>query len=434
MAVVGALACQKNSYLKTLSTVVLSCKEYQPPKKATKKKKKNNKKNNKGKKEPENDSKPETLYEVELKDTVLFPEGGGQPSDTGFLIVGKDKEEETIPVRHVSREGLKAEHFITKPLDVGTKVSMKVDWDRRFDHMQQHTGQHLLSAILDKWELPTLGWKMGDEVDYIEIGRKLEEEEVTKLTSQVNDLITKNIPVTVEIPDPEDVTKTKMPKDYDMENGVLRVVHIGDIDANPCCGTHLCSTAQIKALALLGQEKVRKTHYRLNFICGDRLVNFVRKSDGILEQLAKEMSCQKEMLPESVKNLVSEHRQLQSKENKLMKEVAEYQAESLKKQFVAKKDAIVCYHRIDADLPFISQIARDLGDLGDGTAALFTTQTDKTGAIIVVGKRVNEVVSYLKEHISTLKGGGKTRFQGKVGEYQKGELSSALKYLKGLNQ
>ena len=125
--VVGALACQRNSFLfKGFKTEVLSC--------------------------TETTSKDKPKYEVELKDTILFPEGGGQPSDSGYFKIINDEVEVAepvlIPVLSVIRKGLHAIHHINEKIESGTKIEVIVDEEKRMDHMQQHSGQHLLSAIL----------------------------------------------------------------------------------------------------------------------------------------------------------------------------------------------------------------------------------------------------------------------------------------------
>ncbi len=117
-------ACQRNSYLKELKSVVASC------------------------------VKIADKYHVILDDTVLFPEGGGQPDDRG--LIGD------VAVERVTRQGNKAVHVLQDPLIEGESYHCKIDWERRFDHMQQHSGQHLLSAIADqKYGFKTTSWDLG---------------------------------------------------------------------------------------------------------------------------------------------------------------------------------------------------------------------------------------------------------------------------------
>ena len=139
-AMVGALACQRNSFLfGGFKTLVVSC-------------------------EPKKDKKGKTEgYEIELQDTILFPEGGGQPSDSGFLkIIEEDGDSSVIRkilVSHVSRSGLHAKHHVSAHIEPGTTIEVNVDEEKRIDYMQQHTGQHLLSAILEcDYKVNTVSW------------------------------------------------------------------------------------------------------------------------------------------------------------------------------------------------------------------------------------------------------------------------------------
>lgn len=121
-----------------------------------------------------------------------------------------------------------------QPLEPGTRVRQDVEFTRRWDHMQQHTGQHLLSAIMDTYDnLETLGWGMGteDNPNYVDLPRKPSEEEIQEIQDKCNEAIRSNHLVSVETP--EDASGESLPEDYDKEKGVVRVIKIGDIDANP---------------------------------------------------------------------------------------------------------------------------------------------------------------------------------------------------------
>ncbi|KAI5637492.1 alanyl-tRNA editing protein Aarsd1 [Phthorimaea operculella] len=131
-------------------------------------------------------------YQVTLENTILFPAGGGQPHDIGWL---NDKE-----VLQVLRKGDEALHFTKEPIDVGTIVEQKINWERRFDHMQQHSGQHLLSAILEKeHNLPTTSWWLGAEESYVELdSTNVPEDVIAKTEDRCNQLIRQAVPVDVK--------------------------------------------------------------------------------------------------------------------------------------------------------------------------------------------------------------------------------------------
>lgn len=251
--IVGALACQQDSYLRTFQTTVLNCTPLDPKKDVHKAKKS---------KESANGSATigeVPLYELELEDTILFPEGGGQAADRGLLIVegGENDEAKTLAnVLDVQRKNLRAVHIVDKSITAGTNVKIELDWKRRLDHMQQHTGQHLLSAVLEKHGLATLSCKAGDTTSYLEIPRALTEEEMNEIAQEVNDEILNNTAVKIEVPEAVIEEDSLDPK-----KGILRVVKIGTVGESPCCGTHLSSVGQVKAVSLLEQVKNKKVHH-----------------------------------------------------------------------------------------------------------------------------------------------------------------------------
>jgi misacylated tRNA(Ala) deacylase len=145
-----------------------------------------------------------------------------------------EKPEEKIPINFVERQGLRCVCHSPTPLPVGSLAQQEIDFDRRWDHMQQHTGQHLLSAIMDTYEnLETLGWGMAPrgEMNYVELPRKPSPAEIQEIQNKCNEAIRANHTITVETP--EDVDAPKLPGDYDKEKGVVRIIKIGDIDSNP---------------------------------------------------------------------------------------------------------------------------------------------------------------------------------------------------------
>lgn len=158
----------------------------------------------------------------------LHIKGGGQPADIGMI----QTENGLITVSHVRRDALTALHRVSEPIEPNVPVTLSIDWKRRFDHMQQHSGQHLISAILDQQNVPTLGWSLGEKISYIEIGKKLSEVELQEVEDKCNEVIRKGVDIWMEIPDKDLVNKKKLPDDYDAARGVLRVIHIGEMDAN----------------------------------------------------------------------------------------------------------------------------------------------------------------------------------------------------------
>lgn len=211
-------------------------------------------------------------FQVTFEDTVLFPEGGGQPSDHGWL--------NGTEVRNVIRKGATAVHFLDGeevPFQVGEEVHQKIDWDRRFDHMQQHSGQHLITAIFDReFGYSTKSWWLGSEDSFVDLDTKdVTKEQLVKVETICNQLIVDCTPVDVKVYQPDDpalkseATRTRgLPEDV---SGPLRVVTIDGIESNMCCGTHVKNLAQLQAIKFLNVEK-SKGKCLVHFLVGNRVL------------------------------------------------------------------------------------------------------------------------------------------------------------------
>ncbi|PMD52965.1 ThrRS/AlaRS common domain-containing protein [Hyaloscypha bicolor E] len=417
--VVGDLACQRDSYLRTLDSEVTSCIEWSPPKTNGSK---NSSKN--GTPAPG----PGKLYLIEFMDSVLFPEGGGQPTDHGTIIPISSPSVEPIAVNSIQRQGLRCVYQSPQPLDPGTRVRQEIDFRRRWDHMQQHTGQHLLSAIMDKYDnLESVGWGMGAEgdINYIDLPRKPTDEEMQTIQEKCNEAIRNNLSITVETPD--DAKSDSLPEDYDKEGGVVRIIKIGDIDANPCCGTHLQQTSHIGLILLHHTQSIRGTNCRMYFSAGDRAIKLASSSIRSLRSIGGTLSSgmgTEEVLGAAKKmsdNLTESRR----KEAKLLLEIAKYEAERVKADLKSGKKAWV--YRSSGNLDYINSICFEVKDvLKDGGLIVLATGEKKTsGQVVIVGEKraVEEFVEKMKGVVSGVKGGGKgERWQGKVIEWQKGEI------------
>uniref|UniRef100_A0A6Q2Z0P5 Alanyl-transfer RNA synthetases family profile domain-containing protein n=1 Tax=Esox lucius TaxID=8010 RepID=A0A6Q2Z0P5_ESOLU len=213
-------------------------------------------------------------FNVKLQDTILFPEGGGQPDDHG--LIGD------VPVLRVTRNGAEAVHFVGSVLEVGREVQLKVDWERRFDHMQQHSGQHLITALADSmFGYKTTSWELGRQRSTIELDTpSLKPAQVEALEAAVNEKIRANIPVTVQLlslddPALEKVRSRGLPDD---PAGPIRIIDIEGVDANMCCGTHVSNLSHLQVIKLLGTEKGKKNKTNLIFLVGFRVLKYVERS------------------------------------------------------------------------------------------------------------------------------------------------------------
>ncbi|XP_013781560.1 alanyl-tRNA editing protein Aarsd1-A-like [Limulus polyphemus] len=230
-------------------------------------------------------------YDVILEDTVLFPEGGGQPDDRGVIA--------NIPVLRVIKKGGQVVHFTERSLPEGAEVDVEVDWTRRFDHMQQHSGQHLITAVAeDLFKFHTTSWNLGEVVSYIELDTTVvTNEQLNELETVLNQKIRDCVPVTVHMypqgaPELQQVrTRLELPEDH-VEP--VRVVEIKEVDLNTCCGTHVSNLSHLQVIKLLYVEKGKRNKTNLYFLVGERVLKYISKAVDREKALTTVLKCRPE--------------------------------------------------------------------------------------------------------------------------------------------
>lgn len=424
--IVGALKCQKDSYLERFETEVVSCNEYIPPE-APKQNVKSKTKKSTDPTKFELDANTKSWL-IECADSVLFPEGGGQPTDHGSLTPLTNETVDPIPITSIQRHGLHCLHFSPSPIPPGTKVLQMVDFIRRRDHMQQHTGQHLLSAVMDGMDLPTVGWSMGaaGEMNYVELPRKPSDEEIRSIQNKCNKLIEENMAITVETP--EGKGSDSLPDDYDREKGVVRFIKIGDLDYNACCGTHLKQTSHIGVILLHHTASVRGTNCRLYFTAGNRAIKMATESINGLRTIAVSLSSSAAPadVAASVQRLGDQVSEARKKEKKMLAEIAKFEGERLKNDLEDRGKAFL--HRDTDGLDFVNLVLFEIKEAAKERVVVLCSGEVKTaGSLVIFGKAelVESMAAKVKGVVSTVKGGGKgEKWQGKITEWQKGEVEA----------
>ena len=255
-------------------------------------------------------SRAEDGRRVYLDRSAFYPTSGGQRHDLGTLG--------GVAVTDVVDEDDRVAHVLAAPLDAD-EVEGVVDWPRRWDHMQQHTGQHLLSAIgADRFGWETVSVHFGAESSTIDFGvESIGPETLQELERLANAGVTENRPVTVTFEEAEMATGLRKPSD---RGGVLRIVSIEGIDRSACGGTHVRATGEIGAIMLRRVEKVRKAT-RVEFLCGMRTIARVRGEYDVLARLANGLSCSIDELPTLVPAQAEQLRALENDRRRLEGEV-----------------------------------------------------------------------------------------------------------------
>jgi len=362
---------------------------------------------------------------VVLADTILYPEGGGQPADRGW-IGGMAVED----VRTV--EG-KTRHYLAGPPPAGY-VRVELDWTRRFDHMQQHTGQHLLTAVAEQrfgWH--TKAFHLGEQFSDIELDTPtITPEQLTELEEAVAAEIRAARPVTARRVTPEEyvalpVRTRGLPEGF---TGDIRLVQIVGMDLNTCGGTHVRSTAEVEGLKLLGTEGMRGGT-RLFYVAGVRLRRLLAAYHERNARLRQLVGTSDEELAAGVSAKLEQLKDAQRSVRALEEELGGAVAGAL----AARPDRLVDGHWPGRDLSFLQRIAREVVRLAPDKCALLTAGEGEQGAFVLsAGEQVQvDLVAAGRKVAEILggRGGGAGRvFQGKVATLSRRD--EALGYLSAL--
>jgi len=277
----------------------------------------------------------EPMWQLALDRTAFYPTSGGQPFDTGLLHARlEDGMAMAVPVEQVEEDEDGAVwHFVRQPLAVGIQVAGEIDWERRRDHMQQHTGQHLLSAVFwRELEAATISFHLGEGSSTIDLsGGPFTPESLERMERIANEIIGEDRPVNAQFvsrAEAEAMLAAGELRKLPERDGVIRLINIVGYDMNACGGTHLRSTGQIGGLLLRAVEKVSRG-VRVEFLCGLRAVRAARADFAMLREASGLLSVGTGELAPSVVRLLAEGKANASERKKLREELAELQAEKL---------------------------------------------------------------------------------------------------------
>lgn len=200
-------------------------------------------------------------FAVQLDRTAFYPEGGGQPCDTGALG--------TALVTDVQEHGGVITHTVSAALPVGQTVEGRIDWARRRDHMEQHTGEHILSGTLHRlFGAENVGFHIGSPAVRMDMSVPLTAGQLAEAEAQANAVIRADAPVRCWYPAPEDLAKLTYRSKKEID-GAVRLVDAGGADLCACCGTHVSTTGQVGAIKILSAQSY-KGGTRLAVVCGER--------------------------------------------------------------------------------------------------------------------------------------------------------------------
>ncbi len=350
-------------------------------------------------------------WHVTVDRTAFYPASGGQPYDLGQLGPAKIVE--------VADRDDRIIHVTDRALGLGV-VHGTIDWRRRFDHMQQHTGQHLLSAVFIKlFRIQTVSFHLGTEVSTIDLATpSLSPQQLDAAERMCNEVIFEDRPVTIQYGTASELAALGVRKEVERE-GILRAIQITGIDLQPCGGTHISRTGQIGMALLRGTEKM-KGNCRLEFVCGERARRTAGADRNLLNESARELACAAAELPRGIARIVEERNNANRLRQRLVEELARLKAKILLAEAAVQAPQIAPRTIVEifpeAEMDYLRLVATNLV-AGSNVLALLASQS--TGQIVFAQSSglPGDMNKLLRQMVVEAggKGGGSTTFaQGSV--------------------
>ena len=338
-------------------------------------------------------------WEVVLDSTAFYPEGGGQAADKGTI--------NGIEVLHVREDGERVLHLLEKPLTVGETVEGIVDYDHRFDLMQQHSGEHIVSGIINaRYGHHNVGFHMGFDSITIDFDGPIPAEDLPEIERLANGAIYRNIPLHIWTPSPEELpgvfyrTKRALP-------WPVRIVEVPGYDSCACCGLHVERTGEIGLIKLFSLVKFRQG-VRIEMLCGKRCLDFLSRSHEQNRQVSGAFSAKILETGEAARKmnelLESQKRRIAELETMMFRTIAE--------GCTGKGDTLLIRENLD------SVGVRKLADLAaercGGTAAVFSDNGDGSFGYCLI-RHGGDLRAFNKEMTSALDGRGGGRPECQMG-------------------
>ncbi|WP_051179775.1 alanyl-tRNA editing protein [Selenomonas ruminantium] len=352
-------------------------------------------------------------FGVELAETVFYPEGGGQLSDTGKLILA----DKTIKVTQVREKDGHIYHETAEPIAVGTEVTAEIDWQMRLDHMQQHCGEHLLSYGF--WKLcqaDNVGFHMTEEMVTIDLNREVSAAEVQQVETLANAQIQENLPIKTTWMDAEQAAVCATRKFNDKLTGPVRVVSIEGSDACTCCGTHPPMTGMVGLVKIFKAEK-HKEGTRIYFLCGRLAMAKIQKCWQELTGAVQLLSLKDEEIRQGVERLQTENKELRDKlalaEERWVNEIA---PQLLAKAELKDDIKIVEAHFEDISADAAKKLTQKLVEEPQAQVTVFYKQKNRLNYILAKGAAVSvscrERIAVLNKELNGHGGGNDNMAQG----------------------
>ena len=339
-------------------------------------------------------------YQAVLTRTAFFPEGGGQSADTGFLYT---KEGEEIRVTDVHEKDGVVYHHISQPVQEGTEVRGKLDFQERFSKMQQHTGEHILSGLVNRhFGYRNVGFHLGTQEVTMDYDGVLTEEDLRQIEYEANEAVAENIPVKVLYPSKEELKNIIYRSKIEIE-GQIRIVQIPGYDSCACCAPHVKETGSVGLIKIVGAVHY-KGGMRVSILCGFRALEDYRMKERNVAEISNLLSAKQEDTAQAVEHLGQELNRQKEKNKALQERYVALCLENIRKNKEPEENIFLFEEELDpaARRDFVNKAM----EMTQGLAGVFVG-ADDSGYQYVLGSRRPDIQETGKKL--------NARFQGKGG-------------------
>ncbi len=334
---------------------------------------------------------------VVLDNTAFYPTGGGQPHDTGWI-----NDIEIIDVEKVDEE---IRHYtLADVTSLNGEIHGKLNWTRRFDHMQQHAGQHILTAaFVELFDFATVSFHLGTELATIDLNTTdVTAEQLAAVENRTNEIILENRPIDTKWVDKEGLAEYNLRKEVKVDEDI-RLVIIPEYDYNGCGGTHPTSTGQVGLIKILATEKM-KQQIRIHFVCGQRVLKQLAMRKQVLSDVARQLSVPEENAADALRSFAQTAKTNDKALGEAQDALLVFEAREL------AKDAIAASVFSNRSIQLLQKLARFITQENPDAIALLVAENDEK--LQFVASRGANITHSMKDISSAIlplingKGGG----------------------------
>lgn len=357
--------------------------------------------------------KKEDIYEVVLDKTLFFPEEGGQTPDMGTI--------DGIEVTDVQIKGDVIFHTMRQEIPVGKKIAGKIDWNHRFHNMQQHSGEHIFSGLVNRhFGFNNVGFHLSNQIVTMDFDGVLTDADVEKIEWEVNEVISKNLPIEVSIPAPEQLADMQYRSKIEIE-GEVRIVTIPGYDVCACCAPHVKQTGEIGMLKVMSIQNY-KGGVRISILCGFRALKAFAEKSKIVSELITMFSAKQENLLEQIGKMKESNQELKGAVAACKRDLMEYKINNLNPD-----ETNVVLFEADLDTAVVRNTVNVLVEKHDGICAVFTGDDESGYQFILGSKNVDcgQIAKIFREKYDMKCGGKECMIQGSVNK-NKNEIVEIL--------